>query len=202
MILINSLPENHSNSISKILMQWEKNLKTYEEKYEGADSIHWYLERTNIGALASAIWMAGGVAIEEYSSKKVGERNYSGRNDLYFHIDDIKAVGEAKLAWIKTGAPKNENLMVLDVVKPIGEVIANAESDSGKVETEHEKFAIAFINTYHDVNTEEEIKAVNIIEKCLSNYENLAVAKFCTSGRLESTKKNVCTRCYLVIAKR
>jgi hypothetical protein len=202
MILNNSLEEQYSEAISKILIQWEENLKKYEAKYENEDSIHWYLERTNVGALATAVWMAGGVAIEEYSSKKNGERNYSGRNDLYFHIDNIKAVGEAKLAWIKTGAPKNENLMVLDVVKPIGEVIANAESDISKVETEHEKFAIAFINTYHDANVEEEIEAVNIIEKCLSHYENLAVAKFCTSGRLESTKKNVCTRCYLVIAKR
>lgn len=206
MLLCNNLPEQYSEEIAKIANIWADNMKTYEEKYDSTDSIHWYLERTNIGALASAVWMGGGVAIEEYGSAKGVEEKYSGRNDLYFHIGDIKAVAEAKLVWAKVGYAPGYEIMLTDLVRdaidPIDKAVENAESDISKVITEHDKFVAVFVNTYHKSEYKENVKALTIIEDHLRKIDSALVIRYSTRKDLKSSKNNICNHAYLIIAKR
>lgn len=64
---------------------WGEPVGTWKE-------VHWwYRERAHVGIFASAVWMAGGVALEEYGSEKtaVGEGGaaiYKGRTDLCFSL--------------------------------------------------------------------------------------------------------------------
>lgn len=206
MLLCNNLPAKYSDSIAKVAHIWADNMRTYEEKYDSTDSIHWYLERTNIGALASSFWMGGGVAIEEYGSAKGIEEQYNGRNDLYFHIGDIKAVAEAKLVWAKVGYAPGYDIMLSDLVRdaiaPIDDAVESAESDISKVITQHEKFVVIFVNTSHKSEHKEDLNALTIIEDHLKKIESALVLKYSTKKDLKSSKNNVCNHAFLVIAKR
>lgn len=206
MLLCNNLPEQYSEEIAKIANIWADNMKTYEAKYDSTDSIHWYLERTNIGALASAVWMGGGVAIEEYGSTKGNEEKYTGRNDLYFHIGDIKAVAEAKLVWVKTGYANGYQVMLTDLISdsigPIDSAIEKAELDLSKVISEHEKFAVIFVNTYAKAEHSDNSMTLTIIEDHLKKIGAALIAKYSTLKSLKSSKGNICNHSYLIIAKR
>ncbi len=62
-----------------------------------------YNERATLSTLAASIWMAGGIALEEYCyTKQHGKRNkrYEGRIDIYFRYNNKDFAGEAKQRFI------------------------------------------------------------------------------------------------------
>lgn len=206
MWLCNTLPSSSAMSLEHVAEKWEQNLKAYELLYDTTDSVHWYNERTNIGAFASAIWMSGGVAIEEYGSKKEDTGDYTGRNDLYFHINDIKAVAEAKLVWAKTGYKRGYEGTLTDLsndsIGRIDKAIENAEQDINKVVTDHEKFILVFVNTYYKQDLYEKPEVITILEDHLKKIRSALVLKYSTRKDLISSKNNICNSSYLIIAKR
>jgi hypothetical protein len=60
-----------------------------------------YNERASISVLAAAAWMAGGVALEEFSAKKKQNRiEHSGRADVYLNSSRREFACEAKSIWL------------------------------------------------------------------------------------------------------
>ena len=76
----------------------------YNEMYwdgKAHDVSYWYGERTQLGIFASAVWMAGGVALEEYGDEKKHwdkrRRPKQGRVDLYLSVGKLECIAEAKM---------------------------------------------------------------------------------------------------------
>jgi hypothetical protein len=64
----------------------------------------WYRERPHIGFLAAAIWLAGGIALEEYGTHKtIKQKRKRGRADLYFKIANSSFYCEAKHLTLTLG---------------------------------------------------------------------------------------------------
>jgi hypothetical protein len=60
------------------------------------DCTYWYHERSHIGFLAAAVWLSGGIALEEYGDKKIGGREKGCRNDLWLKVGTTEICCEAK----------------------------------------------------------------------------------------------------------
>ncbi|MBI1177307.1 hypothetical protein GC207_07695 [bacterium] len=82
--------------------RWMKKLaevhQTYIDRDKGqGDSPYYYFERSQTGFLATAIWLLGGTALEEYSTYKIkDEKRFSGRSDLYINQGDVRFECEIK----------------------------------------------------------------------------------------------------------
>ena len=87
--------------IRPVLEQWLRVHRDYIEEAGFSDSLYWYTERTNIGALAGAVWRCGGYAVEEYGALKGKDAHESsGRVDLFFMLSEHEVVIEAKQCWM------------------------------------------------------------------------------------------------------
>ncbi len=92
-------------NLEKLFRTWHQILTWYED--ETGDFPYWYLERTNIGHLALAVYQLGGVPVQEFSCVKgKGGGDSSGRADLYMSIPtgrrrpkNIEVNIEAKQHW-------------------------------------------------------------------------------------------------------
>lgn len=75
----------------------------------------WYNERPLLGMFACAVAMAGGLALEEYSSdKRQGKnrkRRKKGRVDLYLSIGNLECVAEAKHLPIRCDIDSTERAL-------------------------------------------------------------------------------------------
>lgn len=96
-------------NLEKILRNWTWLNREIIKSWEGKDCPWWYNERASISTLAGAVWHAGGIVFEEYSSRKFrGRRNVHGRCDLYFSMEHKMGykeyVVEAKQCWLNAGS--------------------------------------------------------------------------------------------------
>jgi len=83
--------------LTPILNKWIRLNRAYSEKVQWEDCAWWANERASVGILAAAVWMSGGVALEEYSTTKVRKENHgAGRCDLFFTVGKNKFACEAK----------------------------------------------------------------------------------------------------------
>ena len=201
MQIANTFPIEYSETIEKIGNKWIEISKKYEEKYDSKDSIHWYIERTNVGALATAIWLCGGVAIEEYPTTKEKDGEYKGRCDLFFEIDNLKAICEAKMKWIEIA---EKTLLIEDVVAPINDAIELAKSDSKAHKTNHKKMYATFICSYWKKDAKLKISQdaiEEVLERAIKVHriEEFAIFKFKSNMDIVSDSKNVCNLAYMVI---
>src|ERR1035437_2626560 len=74
-------------SLHPILKEWIRLNRTYSKRMQWEDCAWWANERASTGILAAAAWMAGGVALEEYSTKKVKKKEHrTGSCDLFFDV--------------------------------------------------------------------------------------------------------------------
>ena len=80
-----------------VFEEWLKLNRDYIELTDSNDNLYWYNERSNISAIAGAVWRRGGFAQEEFSSEK-GSKSVRkmGRVDLYFHFQGLDVICEAK----------------------------------------------------------------------------------------------------------
>jgi hypothetical protein len=67
----------------------------------------WYRERALLSVFSGAVWLSGGVALEEYtdikrnrSRRPRSRHSYSGRVDLYFERLEETFIAEAKHIWL------------------------------------------------------------------------------------------------------
>jgi len=97
----NKLP--HKPTWEKLVKAWGDVLNRYLQREKGYDLPHWNTEPSLNGFLAAAVWIANGVALEEYSTERLDEdqKTTTGKGllDLYFHLEDLDCVVEAKQDW-------------------------------------------------------------------------------------------------------
>jgi hypothetical protein len=98
------IPE--SETWLSLLDHWCAILNQYLDRMEGDDLPQWYNERSHTGFLTAAVWKMGGIAVEEFStSRKHNDLSEDGESspgqcDLYFSLDNLDCVVEAKREWI------------------------------------------------------------------------------------------------------
>lgn len=77
-----------------IFEKWHEILQWYEDAHSD-DLPYWYLERTNVGHLALAVYQLNGFPLQEFScSKGRGALNSVGRADLYISIPGSSSTRE------------------------------------------------------------------------------------------------------------
>ncbi len=99
--------------LKPVLAKWVKLVERYAEQQKG-DLAYWYNERPTLSVLAAAAWMAGGIALEEFSSPKFnegGEEPASGRADLWLRFKNLELAIEAKQAWLTHAAAQKGRLI-------------------------------------------------------------------------------------------
>ncbi len=89
-----------------LLDHWCAVLNQYLDGMEGDDLPQWYNERSHTGFLTAAVWRMGGIAVEEFSTfrehnnSRNGEESSLGQCDLYFSLENLDCVVEAKREWV------------------------------------------------------------------------------------------------------
>jgi hypothetical protein len=129
-------------SLRHILQEWIEVHTTYSKRENWKDSIWWCHERPNVAALAAAVWLSGGTALEEYSTRKLRKRGQSaGRCDLSFRTKGGKAYAcEAKQLWFAGGMTLEKGSEAVE------KCFKDAEKDAGNLHPkEGEKLAICFV---------------------------------------------------------
>jgi hypothetical protein len=94
-------------TVSRLLRAWTHIIESYnsfnfiDKRKRANRSLHdvgyVYNERANVSLLAAAAWQAGLIALEEYPTKRWGDKK--GRADLYFSSPTIGFEAEAKIIW-------------------------------------------------------------------------------------------------------
>jgi len=99
---------------STIGSQWAR-------EYE--DAPWWYNERASLSFFAGAVWMSGGWALEEFSSRKKGldqgppRSLRAGRYDINFAVGTHEYIAEAKQCWPKLHNLKSAAANVRDALR-------------------------------------------------------------------------------------
>jgi hypothetical protein len=141
------IKNNKIQWLKPILEQWLRVHRDYIEANDCDDSLFWYNERANVGALAGAIWRSGGYALEEFGTTKGKDEEASnGRVDLFFQYAGRESVAEAKQSWVYLAHNSRR-----DFRKLIDKTIKKAQDDITRTQNslEHEfGFGLAFLPTY------------------------------------------------------
>jgi hypothetical protein len=127
-------------NLEKILWSW---VKLNEQFFiQSRDGSWWYNERASISILAAAAWMAGGIALEEFSAKKKQKKvERSGRADVYFNLRGREFACEAKFIWLSI---KSRN-----PIDQINAELKNAYQDAGCLNRkEGRRFGVCFATIY------------------------------------------------------
>ena len=137
------------NPFKPIVMAWLQVLEDYANLSNVGtelprDSAFGYSERPQVGFLAAAAWRAGGVALEEWGTRKGDETVQSyGRNDLWIRLGAVEWSIEAKSALCDLGRDLGEERMSKDMA----ENLEQALKDSGKVQTDDKsRMAALFVS--------------------------------------------------------
>jgi hypothetical protein len=102
-----------------MLREWIRANAAYVEQCEDSDAPWWFNERAALSVVAAAAWLAGGIALEEYTAPKhrtgakLGSSGERTRCDLFVSFKkDVRVGGnhnficEAKIIWPKLDSPK------------------------------------------------------------------------------------------------
>ena len=96
---------------AKTLESWIEITTHIAKAWQPDDIPWWYNERALLSIFAGAVWLAGGIAFEEFSTEKrvPGKRSggalYSGRQDLFIQIGKNEFLAESKILWSAASAP-------------------------------------------------------------------------------------------------
>lgn len=142
--------------IKPILEQWLRVHRDYIEASDCTDSLFWYNERANVGALAGAVWRSGGYALEEFGATKGKDEDISnGRVDLFIQYAGRQILAEAKQSWIYLAPNSRRDFRNL-IDKTLGEARADIKRTQDSLDHEF-GFGLAFLPTYSkDPDTSEE----------------------------------------------
>lgn len=130
--------------LEKLLWEWTWLNREMNKFWEGKDCPWWYNERASISTLAGAVWNAGGIALEEYASRKrKAGRNTLGRCDLYFRIEKEEYVAEAKHCWLNAGS--RARFIEVNMVECLDQACIDAKKNRPGLQGEETLLGIAFI---------------------------------------------------------
>ena len=101
--------KSKDKNLAKLSNYYRLVMDEYCDRHEQKDWPWRYSERPMVGMLSAAIWLAGGVTLEEYWTQKKHQKSKKyGRNDLYFMLGNEAYVVEAKHAYVNVADPNDE----------------------------------------------------------------------------------------------
>lgn len=138
------------NKIRPIFEEWLKINRDYIELTDSSDNLYWYNERSNISALAGAVWRRGGFAQEEFSSEKgSGSDTKMGRIDLYFHFQDMDVICEAKHLFLYL--PKNnQKCLRTKLEESLNSAFKDLVMTTAATDYENVGLALSFVIPYYN----------------------------------------------------
>jgi len=186
-----------------IIKQWQKINRDYLEDNDFQDSLYWYNERANIGCLAGSIWKIGGYALEEYGATKGKEKKY-GRIDLYFSVNEIEYLIEAKHQWLHfTPKNKNFNSFKSDINNSLNQAINDCKNSMLNNDTEN-GLGLVFLTPYWDLELDKN-RELAIFENELlkQNYDiigtfSIDVDDINSDYNLNSSNGYTCNAVYMI----
>lgn len=139
---------NDLRSLRPVLEKWINLNAELAERWR-VDVPWWYNERALLGLFSSAVWLSGGVALEEYTVSKrtltkhghVDGDSFTGRADLYFETpkgDCFRA--EVKQCWLRTSSMKDQRLKLKHCLHRVNRDIHQAEPEDNT-----QRLAVVFI---------------------------------------------------------
>lgn len=130
-------------SLKNVFREWTRIIDSMANTWDD-DCPWWYRERSHVGLLSAATFLAGGSALEEYSDRKGRGRKATwkhGRVDLYLYLKefDCEFVAEAKHCFYDLHKPEKSR----DCLK---DQLTSACDDVGKVHRycEEQRMGIVF----------------------------------------------------------
>ncbi|MDB6063936.1 MAG: hypothetical protein JWR26_144 [Pedosphaera sp.] len=135
-------------SLQDILQKWIAAQETYASKVEGDYSWN-YRERSCIGFLAAATWLAEGVALEEWRTEKQREGGTGyGRCDLWIRHNGQEYFIEAKHDHVTFRSGKHRNSgKVRQIKKRLRAATNDAKKHIVKCESSVKRLGVLFIGT-------------------------------------------------------
>ena len=138
---------------------WHEILKWYEEGNPG-DLPYWYLERTNVGHLALAVYDLSGFPLQEFSIRKGrGAKRSPGRADLYVDVPSSRSTSgrpynfnvEAKQVWCSVALGGQQEGTIR---RALGAVVRDCKDLKDKAWEAKHKVALLFVLPYREVHGE------------------------------------------------
>ena len=99
------IPTRHVNSgrlpsLDPVLWKWINLNLQFAKRTEWRDCPWWYNERSSVGLLSAATWACGGLALEDYITRKANTGIHRrGRCDLRIELGRMHFACEAKQLW-------------------------------------------------------------------------------------------------------
>lgn len=95
---------------ARTLESWIETTTRIAKAWQPDDIPWWYNERALLSIFAGAVWLAGGIAFEEFRTEKrvPGKRTralHPGRQDLFIQIGKNGFLAESKILWSAASAP-------------------------------------------------------------------------------------------------
>ncbi len=149
------LAAQEKEGFREVLQLWSILARRYANRWgwgqtEGTwEEVHWwYRERAHVGLFAAAVWLAGGVALEEYGSEKntsgeEGPTKYKGRTDLCFSLRLPKLNYIVETKHVPAELPLRRTNK--DKLKPILRGLEAACTDATKHGDEDTRLGIVFV---------------------------------------------------------
>lgn len=192
--MINYLDDNIKDRRlwEKLLKSWILVMKNYIDNSK--DLPYWHDERANTGFLAAAVWMLGGVAIEEYWTDRIyhKKKSYVGRCDLWAKLGSLTFSAEAKQLWSAKSAARVE-----DIIKRTQKELKSVQSpDKGKY-----LVSICFISPKIGSNSKFNKQEIIELERKLTKQKGIIIATFFPRGGKQVMYKGDQYPCVILIAK-
>jgi len=140
--------KNQFKKLKPVFEEWLKLNRDYIELTESGDNLYWYNERSNISALAGAVWRRGGFAQEELSSEKGCESERKmGRIDLYFHFQGQDVLCEAKHLFLYL-PENNRKCLKTKIEENLNLAFDDLKTTTAATEYEDIGLALSFVVPY------------------------------------------------------
>jgi hypothetical protein len=110
------IAEGRLRVLDELLQNWTRVVKRFVDTWKpDGDVPWWYNERASVSVLAAAVWTAGDIAFEEFSSEKERRRSkFMGKIDFRFSFGRQDFVAEAKQCWPLIGPQARSAQDVID----------------------------------------------------------------------------------------
>jgi hypothetical protein len=176
--------------LEDLLWEWITVQERYVRLSKGKDALWWYNERSSLGALAGAVWRAGGVVLEEYSTEKVSRSRTGtraravGRGDMDFALGGREFVVEAKQCWPRIGGTQKQK-----ATEYLKKNITAAKADVKRAHVERGSLRLAVVFA-----TPRCLQKADSLDLCLENWVHAArsLNKYARAWIFPEACKNLC----------
>jgi len=124
--------------LARTLESWIGTTTRIAKAWQPDDAPWWYNERALLSIFAGAVWLARGIAFEEFRAEKrvPGKRTralYLGRQDLFIQIGKNVFLAESKVVWSAASASSAQpNVTIGKALDQVCEEVRRTPSDGDR----------------------------------------------------------------------